>query len=109
MDALVVVGIAVVLAGAYYLFTKDRDSESKDSGSSGTGGFFKEEQPKVNPAATQEAAAVKATKKKLPTDSKLQAMTKAKLAEYAKAEFDVELSKNKTKLDMIAELRKAVK
>jgi hypothetical protein len=68
-----------------------------------------EEPEKVIDIVTKAKPATKKAKPKLPSDSKLQALTKVALADLAKEEYGVELSKSKTKADMIAELRKAVK
>jgi len=72
-----------------------------------------EEEVKETPApkkAPKKAPKVKAPAKSgMPADGELNKMTKVDLEKFARAEFDVELDRRKTKANMIAELKQGVK
>jgi len=118
MDTLVVLGILVLFAVVAVVIYYNKDAKTLDIDADGDVDTddakaalknaeegLKED---VREAVEEVAEAVQEVVKKLPTKSKLTAMTKAKLEELGR-EFGVELDKRKNKEAMVADLQAGVK
>ena len=95
METLVVLLVlGAVIWFVYYLRKQDMESDAQET--------TVEETPAPAPEP------VKAQVVELPTDSKLKSMTKAALAEYASEALGVELNTDRTKPEMISDLKAEV-